>query len=529
MNRNKLNKYGAFGRMEGRTKYAIKNSKYGIFSKIVSLLLSFVSRTVFIKFLGNTYLGINGLYTEILSVLSFAELGFGTALTYSMYAPVAQNDEEKIIRLLAFYKKVYNIIALVIVIAGIAILPFLQYLVKGADGVELRDLRLYFLFFLANTVVSYFVAYKYSFFNAQMKNYIATNIDTITNFIIVSLQIVVIICFKNYYAYLITHTVLLACSKLVISIYLNKREPILRVKTDTQLSKTEKAQIYKEVKGLAVHQFASVAVHSTDNIIISSLSGLGVVAVGLISNYNMIINSVLGFVTILFSSVTSGFGNMVATSDKENYRSAFLELNFIGNWIYAFCSIAFFILIPPFITLWIGKENLIETASFLLIVLNCYLQGLSTVYNNARIAGGNFNKDKWIALAQALVNLIVSIILVQICGLVGVYIGTIVSRLVYICCRPYSTYKFLFEKSSREYYLILIFYFCVTMIAGVCTYFATKTILQDLSIVRFVLATGIVAVLPNVVFILFYGKTKECKAFFNRIKSLFRRRKSEKK
>lgn len=514
--------------MEGRTNYAIKNSKYGIFSKIISLLLSFVSRTVFIKILGNTYLGINGLYTEILSILSFAELGFGTALTYSMYAPVAQNDEEKIIRLLAFYKKVYNIIALIIVTAGIAILPFLQYLVKGAEGVELRELRLYFLFFLANTVVSYFVAYKYSFFNAQMKNYIATNIDTVTNFIIVSLQIVVIVCFKNYYAYLITHSVLLACSKFFISVYLNRREPILKIKSDIQLDKTEKAQIYKEVKGLAVHQFASVAVHSTDNIIISSLSGLGVVAVGLISNYNMIINSVLGFVTILFSSVTSGFGNMVATSDRENYRLAFLELNFIGNWIYAFCSIAFFILIPPFITLWIGKENLIATASFFLIVLNCYLQGLSTVYNNARIASGEFNKDKWIAFAQALVNLIVSIILVQICGLVGVYIGTIVSRLVYICFRPYSTYKFLFEKSCREYYLILAYYFCVTMAAGVCTYFATKMLLQDLSIVRFILATAITAILPNIIFVIFYGKTKECKAFFRRINNLIGIKKNEK-
>ena len=205
-----------------RTNNAIQNTKYGILSKLLTLVLNFVSRTVFIYVLGDVYLGVNGLYTEVLTALSFAELGFGSALTYSMYAPVARGDEEKTLRLLDFYKTVYRIIACVILVLGLSLTPFLQYIVKGADMLTLRELRLYFLIFLANTVASYFVTYKFSYVNALQKNYQITKIELVINSAILTVQILVILLFKNFLAYLLTHTVLLLLSRFVIAAYLDR-------------------------------------------------------------------------------------------------------------------------------------------------------------------------------------------------------------------------------------------------------------------------------------------------------------------
>lgn len=503
-----------------RTENAIRNTKYALLGKVASLILGFVSRTVFIYYLGTVYLGVNGLYTEVLSALSFAELGFGTALIYAMYAPVAKNDEVAIIKLLDFYKKVYRIVASIITAGGLALLPFLQYIVKGADNLTLFDLRLYFLIFLANTVTSYFVTYKYSFVNALQKNYLITNIATVIKFATVVMQVIAILIFKSFLIYLLTHTAIELSSKFFISVYLNKKFPILKEKPTVPLSKAEKQPIYREVRGLIIHNFSGVAVHQTDNLIISSLTGLGVVAVGFVSNYNLLMNTVLGFVSQIFGSFTSGFGNLAASSSKEHFRKVFLTSNFICFWIYGFCCIAFYILIPPFITLWIGSDKLIDSLSFLLIIVNCYLQGQCSLFINARSVVGNFNKDKWWSLAEALVNLVVSIICAKALGLVGVFVGTLASKMVFFISRPYSTYFYTFGKSCREYYFMLIKYIISVAFAGFVTYMANLRILETVSILRFLLAIVVVAIIPNVIFLVLYHKTEVFKDVLMRVKDL---------
>ena len=508
-----------------RTENAIKNTKYALISKLLSLFISFVSRTVFIHVLGNTFLGINGLFTEVLSVLSFAELGFGTALNYSLYAPVVRGDTVKTVKLLHFYKTVYRVIALIVAGLGLLLVPFLKYIVKGADTLTLHDLRLFFLLFLTNTVVSYFVSYKYSYVNARQENYLMTEINFAVNSLISCAQIVVILIFRNYLVYLLTHTFLILLSRFFIALYLNKKYPILKEQPKVPLSEEEKQPIYQEIKGLIVHQFSSVAVHQTDNIIISSLTGLGVVMVGFVSNYNLLINSVLGFVTQVFNSVTSGFGNLAASSTKENYRKVFFTANFINFWIYGFCCIAFFVLIPPFITLWIGRDRLIDTMSLFLIIMNCYLQGQSLIYNNARLAVGNFNRDKWWALTQAIVNLVVSIWGAKQLGLVGVYIGTVVSRLVNILFRPYATYRFMFDHSCGEYYLQLFKYFGSAICAGTVCYFATFKLLENVTLWTFILSAIIVLILPNLIFAALYYRSNEFKDLRIRLNTIIKEHK----
>lgn len=506
-----------------RTANAIKNAFFGLIGKTVNLIMAFIARTVFIYYLGSTFLGVNGLYSEILSLLSFAELGFGSAMTFALYKPVAENDREKIIKLLDFYKTVYRIIAGVIAVAGLSLMPFLQYIVKGAEWLSVSELKLYFAIFLTNTVVGYFVTYKYAYINALQKNYIITNIDTIINTVVYCLQIVVVLVFNSFLVYLLVNSTVLVGSRLCIAVYLNKKYPILRMRPDTPLSSIEKQPIYSEVRGLVVHQFSNVAVHSTDNILISMISGLGVVAVGYISNYNMLMNSVLGFVTILFGSVTSGFGNIVATSTVDNYHKVFKEINFLNFWIYGFCSICFWILIPPFISLWVGSDKLIDTLSFSLIIVNCYLQGQSAAFNNARIAKGNFGKDKVWALAQAEVNLVVSIIAGHYLGLVGIYIGTVTSRLVYVIFRPYTTYSFLFERSPIDYYSQFGRYLCAVVVAGIVAKISTNVVLCEITIGRFIIATFVTFFVVNACFYLLFMRSREMNSWKIRISGIIRK------
>lgn len=243
----------------GRVHFAAKNIAFGQIGNLITQLLGFVLRTVFIAHLGDTLNGINALYTSILSVLSMAELGVGTALNYSLYMPVASGDIEKVKSYMQLYKKAYRTIGMIIAVIGLAISPFLPYLVKQPEGVTVRDLTLYYFIFLFNTVSTYFVAYKYSLVNAEQKNYIQTNIITITKMITVSLQILVILTTGNFYLYLLTVAFVELAQKFFVSVYLNKRHPFLKDEQVIKLSKEETGEIVNKTKALVFHKVGDVA------------------------------------------------------------------------------------------------------------------------------------------------------------------------------------------------------------------------------------------------------------------------------
>lgn len=506
-----------------RTAFAAKNSFYGLVGKLTSLLLSFVSRTFFIHTLGQYYLGINGLYTDILNMLSFAELGFGSALVFALYGPVDRNEEEKVAQLLEFYKYTYRLIAFAIAVIGITLIPFLQYIVNGPDSLSIFDLRLYFLIFLANTVATYFVSYKYGLLNAMQRTYYQTNLETLTTTCSSCLQIIVLVLTSNFLLYLLANTFTIILSRFLIAAYLNSRFPVLKRKPTSPLPKGDKRKIFHEVKGLAVHQFASVAVYATDSIVISSIPTLGVAVVGAVSNYNLIINSISGLILVVMNSVVAGFGNLAVSSSKFRFLQVFKEANFIDFWIYGVCTICLFVLLPSFITLWAGEQYLIDNASLILILLNFYLQGQSTIYNNARIAKGDFNIDKSSALAQAIVNLVISVICALKFGLVGVYMGTVASRFVLVISRPCLTYRFLFgEKPVWYFYTLVKYLIAVVVAAGICNVICSL-ILVRLTLATFLAAAVVCFVLSNICFFIFFSKSSEFAAFKTRIVSIIGR------
>ena len=328
----------------GRVQAAKKNIVFGFVGKIVTLILPFILRTLFIKDL-DKYLGINSLYAEILSFLNMAELGIGTAINFSLYGPVARGEKEKIKSYIQLYKKAYYYIAVVVSVIGIILVPFLGMIVKQPKDMLLdhRDIVLFYLIFLFNTVSSYFVAYKYSLSNAEQKNYIQDNAFNITKTVTVLVQIVVILATKNFYFFLITDAIIQLIQKIFISKYLDNMYPLLKEKNIQKLSKEEEKTIWTKTKALMFHKVGDVIRLQTDAIIMSSV--LGIDKVGYVSNYTMVILAVAGVVDSVFNSLTTSFGNLIATESKEKQYGMFKIYRFVAAWIYGFSAVGFMLLI----------------------------------------------------------------------------------------------------------------------------------------------------------------------------------------
>ena len=506
----------------GRVQSAAKNIAFGYIGNLTTQLLGFVLRTVFINYLGDTLNGINDLYTGILSVLSLAELGVGTALNYSLYGPMARKDYEKIKSYMQLYKKAYRVIGLVIAVIGLAISPFLPYLVKQPQGVSVRDLTLYYFIFLFNTVSTYFVAYKYSLAYAEQKNYIQTNTITITKMITVTLQIAVIVTTRNFYLYLLTAAAVELIQKIFISWYLNRLYPYLKDKNVKKLSKEETGEVVTKTKALVFHKVGDVARLQTDSMIISAF--INVTLVGFVGNYNMILNSVANFVNIIFNSVLSSFGNLIATESKEKQYSVFKVYRFFACWIYGFSAVGFFLLLTPFIVIWQGPEKVLAAGAVACILIDYYFKGDRIVLSNFKTAAGVFEQDKYLALIQGVVNLILSIVLVQKIGLVGIYIGTIVSGLIANITKPLIIYKVCFEKSVKTYFLDSVKYLAVLFGILVLLTGIKQFIMPQVTVLSFIVMFIVICVIFNGIFLLLFGRTQEFGYLWGIIKGKSRRR-----
>lgn len=491
----------------GRVRSAAKNIAFGQIGNLVTQLLNFILRTMFIQYLGDTLNGVNDLYTSVLSVLSMAELGVGTALNYSLYKPVAVGNIEKIKSYMQLYKKAYRIIGIVIAVIGTGLSPFLPYLVKQPQGVSVRDLTLYYFIFLFNTVSTYFVAYKYSLVNAEQKNYIQTNIITVTKVITVCLQIAVILTTGNFYIYLLTAAFVELAQKIFVSYYLNQRYPCLKERNAQKLSAEETGEIVTKTKALVFHKVGDVARLQTDSMIISGF--INVTLVGFVGNYNLILNSIANMVNTIFNSVLSGFGNLIATESKEKQYQLFKVYRFFACWIYGFSAVGFFLLLTPFVSLWLGEEKTLAFTMVSCILIDYYFKGDRIVLSNFKTAAGVFEQDKYLALIQGVVNLIISIVLVQKIGLTGVYIGTIVSGLIANITKPFIIYRVILEKPVGQYFADSVKYL-LTLAAILALLSGIKTILMPrVTVITFGIMFLVICVVFNLIFFLLFRKTEE--------------------
>ena len=508
----------------GRIQQAKKNIAFGFVSNFVILFMNFLQRTIFILILGQTLTGVNSLFSGILSMLSMAELGIGSALNYSLYKPVANKDYEKIKSYMLFYKKAYRVIAAVITVIGLALTPFLKYLVKNPGDNTIQELTIYYLIFLFNTVSTYFVAYKYSLVNAEQRNYIQTNITTITKIVTVIVQIVVLLLTRNFLIYLLAQAVVELLQKIFVSRYLNRLYPYLCEKKVQRLEKEETAVIVTKTKALMCHKIGDVARLQTDSIIISSFIDVGVN--GIVDNYNYVITYVANFVNIIFNSVLSGFGNLVATESKEKQYEVFKVYRFFACWLYGFATVGFWYLLTPLIgNLWLNDEWVIGQGIVTLILIDFYFKGGRVVLANFKIAAGIFEKDRYLALIQGGVNLVLSIGLVQVIGLSGIYVGTVVSGLMANVVQPLIVYHDCFERKAISYFTDSLKYLCVIVGITLLLLPVKAAILQEVTFLRFLGMAVVITLVYNGVFWLAFGRSGEFRYLFQVVAGKFVKKK----
>ena len=436
-----------------RKKNATRNIIFGVILKAYQIEVPFLMRTAMIYFMGVQYLGLNSLFTSILQVLNLAELGAGSAMIYSMYQPIASDDKKKICALMRLYKFYYRTIGCVIAFLGLLLLPFIPHLVKS-DLPDNLNIYVLYLLNLGATVLTYWLfAYKNAILDAYQRTDITSKIMLVTSTIQYFLQILILVFLKNYYVYLIVVLVTQIANNLITAAIVQYKYP--NYVAMGELEKDEVKQINCRIRDLFTSKLGGVIVNSADTVVISAFLGLTKLAI--YQNYYFIITSVIGVVGIVFSSCTAGIGNSMVTETIEKNYKDFKKFTFLVMAIVNFCTSCFLCLFQPFMEVWVGNELML---SFGMVVLFCIYfidyecMALLSVYKDAC---GIWHHDRFRPLCEAGINLLLNLLLVNIGGLYGILLSTIISMsFVSLPWLVMNLFNFVFRRSSSEYISILI-------------------------------------------------------------------------
>lgn len=501
-----------------RSIYSVKNSITSLISNLVATVLGFIAQACFIRVLGAEYLGLNGLFTNVLTVLSFFELGIGNAIVFHLYKPISNNNVEKMKSLMNFYKKAYNIIALVVLVCGLMIIPFLNIIV-GKITIDINIVLIYIMF-LISTVSSYLLMYKRNLIYANQKSYII-NIVHIAYLVILNFfQLLFLYLTKNYYIYLGIKIVCQILENIVNSVIANKLYPFIKEKNIAQLDKDTRTDIFNKVKALIFHKVGTVVVTGTDNILISSF--FGVKLVGLYSNYSIIINAVNTLFGQIITSTTASVGDLLTTKDTNKKYNVFSKVRFINFILASIGSIGIFVSSESFISLWVGKEYILNNFIVIVLILNCFQNIMKCTYNTFKDSGGIWIEDRHIPIIESIVNLICSLVFLHVFGLAGVFIGTLISSLIlWLYSYPKYVYNKLFKRSYIQYLKETLSYLIIFVFSAFITYVIAKRIYINNIYLEFIKCLILSLIIPSIIYIIIFRKTNDFKYFIQLIKTIF--------
>ena len=503
-----------------RTNNSIKNTIGSIVANISIIIIGVIAQAIFIKILGTEYLGINGLFTNIISMLGIVELGIGSAIIYNLYKPIAENNISLIKSLMNFYKKSYRVIGIIVFILGICIMPFLDSFV-GNLTIDI-NIKIVYLLFIIDIVCSYFLSYKRSILVANQKNYLINVVHIIYTILLNVFQLLILYLTKNYYLYLIIKIVMRMLENIIITIIANKKYSYLKEKDILSLDKDIEKDIFKKIKALFFHKIGSFIVLGSDNIIISKF--LGIIQVGLYSNYYLIINAVQTLFTQIISSSTASVGNLLVTSNKEDNFKVFKRIRFLNFWLTCFTGISIFIIIESFITIWIGSKYILSELVLMVLIIEYYQKSMRSSYSTFKEAAGIFHEDRFVPLVESILNIVFSIILLNIFGLAGVFMGTIISGLALWCYSyPKFVYKKIFDKKYINYIKETLGYIVLFILIASITYIISKLLIFNNLYIQLLINILICIIIPNILMIIIFYKTDEFKYFTHLLKKLTKR------
>lgn len=500
-----------------RTVNATRSIFFGIILKFYQILCPFFMRTLMIHYMGIQYIGLNSLFASVLQVLNLAELGVGAAMVYCMYKPISEDNKDYICALTRLYRLYYRVIGLVILIAGIIILPFIKYLVKGDVPNEINIYVIYIMN-LAATVMTYWLfAYKNALLMAHQRNDIISKITIITSTIQYIIQAYSVIAVKSYYIYLAAVFAVQIFTNVLTAFVVNKMYP--DYKPGGNLPKEDIKIINRKVKDVFTAKLGGVILNSSDSIVISSFLGITVLAI--YNNYYYILTSVLSFITVIMTSLTAGLGNsFVVETDEYNYR-LFNNLTFAIVWLAGFCSACFLALYQPFVKLWVGESLMLDFGVVVGLSIYNYIWQINTLFNTFKDAGGIWHEDRFRPLITAITNLFLNLLMVQFCGIYGVLLSTILS--IVFVGMPWIThnlFSILFKRRAGMFVKKIILW-TIIQIVNIGISFVLTHLVQGEGFFSIIIKGILIVVVYNVNNYIVFHKTEEFEFFKRVLKKLY--------
>lgn len=496
---------------KSRTEYSILNIATGLGGYAVNTIIGLVCRMVFTRTLSAEYLGVGGLFTNILSMLSLAELGIGSAIVYALYKPLAVGDKDKIASLVKFYGQCYRVIGIVVGVVGLALMPFLKLLIDEPNIKE--SIYLIYSLYLFNSACSYFFSYRSSLIIAAQQNYIVTAINYAVTIGQSILQIVWLVTTHEYIGYLIIQCASGWVYNLIISYIAKKKFPYIISKDIKPLEKSERNILVRNVYALVIWKLCGLLVNSSDNIIITYFSGLA--AVGLSSNYTLLSTTLNSLLNQLFNGITASVGNLNALESKEKKLKIFKVINLANFWLYGWAAIGIFVVSTDIVHLLFGESYVLPINIPFVIALNFYMVGMQSAVWTFKNTMGLFRPGRYLLILTAAINLACSIWLGKLWGLFGILFATAISR---ACTNtwydPYAVFKFGLKEKVSVYFKKYGFYALILVFTGaicyeICSLFAFTLM------VNVILKFLVCCIIPNLIFLLCFHKSEEFRYYVN--------------
>lgn len=493
-----------------RTRKSFINVIASVLTNAIILITAFAVQKVLVATKGADYNGINGLFSSVISMMSLADLGIGTAIIYHMYKPVAEKDIGKINTLLHFYKKCYICISGVVLLIGIIVGCFLPLLVGNVDIED--SIYLIYVLFLVDCLCSYFLAYKKSLLYADLMNYIPDTIYFVIYLMQNALQIYVLVAFQNFILFLVVKTMGKVVSNLCISFYIRKKYPYTKEKKVDPVPQEIKKDVVTKVRGLLFHKLGKMLVTGSDSIVITGVLGIG--TMNLYTNYHLVIGGITALLNRIFETLTNSVGNFLLDSNQERNRDVYYKIDLLNFWCFGCVAAGMYAVLQPLVTLWLGEEFLFDKIVVFVLVINFYLEGMRASINTFKEAAGIFHEDRRIPLIEAIVNLVVSVILAEIMGTTGVFLGTILSTMVvYLYSYPKYVCKPLFGMTNGQYVGRTMKHLVVLL----CVLGVTEWCIAGMENwnpwIRMLLAGTVSVIVFHMIFYLLYGKSAEFKFY----------------
>ena len=507
-------------KQHSRTEYSILNIFASFVGYGLNILLSFICRMVFVRFLAEEYLGISGLFTNILSMLSLAELGIGTAIVYALYKPVATGDKSKIASLMKFYGKAYKIIGGIIGVAGVCLLPFLDFIIGETPNIP-ENLHVIYLLYLFSTASSYFFSYRSTILTAYQRNYVVISISYILVIIQDVLQILVLVFTRNYMLYLVIQVLCVYITNFIISWKAKKDYPYIDEKTAQALPKEEKKNLIKNVKALLVTKLSGILVNNTDNIVITYFNGL--VTTGAASNYTLLTSTLNSLIGQFFNSLTASIGNLNASESDERKLEFFNVLNLMNFLLFSWGTVGIIGVSTDIVQLFFGKNYVLHWSVPLVLAINFYVLGMQNAVWTYKSTLGLFKYGQYILIITATLNIIGDIVLGSRYGLVGIFVATIVARvLTNVWYDPYAVFKYGLHINPWNYFVKYMKYIMILFLEIMISVFLCSFVKSTLFI-QILLKIIICTVVSNVIGIILFGRTKEGRYLFIKVVTIVKK------